>query len=161
MPIIYEFKLNKNIQSFAHTKSIQNQQRGIKANQDGLLFHKSIRHFTRILFQEHEKSRLKILEIHTKGIPLEKDVNLNLLMEKTLNYVGADIESLCREAAILALRENMEASKVEMKHFEEALKKVRPSITQEDMKRYEEIEEEYLRTARGAAIREKDLSYMG
>ncbi len=49
-----------------------------------------------------------------------------------------------------------------MKDFEEALKKVKPSITADDVKKYEEIEEEYLRTARGAAIREKDhLSYMG
>ncbi len=109
-----------------------------------------------------EKSRLGILQIHTKKMPLTKDVDLNVLVEKTPNFVGADIESLCREAAILALRKDMKAKEVTMKDFEEALKKVRPSITQEDMKRYEEIEEEYLRTARSAAIRDKDhLSYMG
>ena len=109
-----------------------------------------------------DKSRQAILQIHTKGMPLAKDVDLNMLVELTPNFVGADIQSLCREAAIIALRKNMKAKEILMKDFEEALKKVRPSISQEDMKIYEEIEEEYLRTARGAAIREKDhLSYMG
>ena len=109
-----------------------------------------------------DKSRLQILKIHTKDMPLTKDVDLNVLAEKTPNYVGSDIEALCREAAILTLRKDMGAKQVSMKYFNEALKRVKPSITGEDVKRYEEIEEEYLRTARGAAIREKDhLSYMG
>jgi len=109
-----------------------------------------------------DKSRLRILEIHTKGMPLTNDVDLNVLAEKTQNYVGADIQALCREAAILALRKDMKIDRVSMKDFEEALNKVKHSITPEDVKRYEEIEDEYLRTARGAAIREKDhLSYMG
>ena len=109
-----------------------------------------------------DKSRLQILHIHTEKMPLTKDVDLNILAEKTQNYVGADIESLCREAAILALRIDMNAKEVNMKNFEDALLKIKPSITQEDVKKYEEIEEEYLRTARGAAIREKDItSYFG
>ncbi len=109
-----------------------------------------------------DKARLKILEIHTKEMPLTDDVDLNVLAEKTQNYVGADLQALCREAAILALREDMKIDKVSMKDFEKALDKVKHSITPEDVKRYEEIEDEYLRTARGAAIREKDhLSYMG
>jgi len=49
-----------------------------------------------------------------------------------------------------------------MKNFNEALKKVKSSITPEDIKKYEEIEDEYLRTARGAAIRDKEMiNYMG
>ncbi|MBI2148789.1 CDC48 family AAA ATPase [Candidatus Woesearchaeota archaeon] len=109
-----------------------------------------------------DKSRLQILKIHAKNMPLDKDVNLNIIAEKTPNFVGSDLEALCREAAILALRKDMNTKKVTMKDFNEALKKVKPSITSDDIKRYEEIEDEYLRTARGAAIREKDhLSYMG
>ena len=120
--------------------------------------------FDRIIFTPtpDDKSRLGILQIHTKGMPLAEDVDLNILAEKTQNFVGADIQSLCREAAILSLRDDMNSEIVSMKYFEEALQKVRPSITQEDIKRYETIEEEYLRTARGAAIREKDTtSYFG
>ncbi len=108
-----------------------------------------------------QKARLKILQIHTKPMPLAKDVNLDILAEKTPNFVGADIEALCRESAILALRKDMEAKVVSMKNFNEALKKVRASVSPEDIKAYEEIEEQYLRTARGAAIRDKELSYMG
>ena len=109
-----------------------------------------------------DKARLQILKIHTKGMPLTKDVDLEVIAEKTQNFVGADIEALCREAAILALRKDMNAKQVNMKNFNEALKRVKPSITSEDIKRYEEIEDDYLRTARGAAIRDKDaLSYMG
>jgi len=109
-----------------------------------------------------EKGRLQILKIHSKNMPLAKDVDLNVLVEKTLNFVGSDIQSLCKEAAILALRRDLATKEITMEDFNQALKKVRPSVAEEDVKRYEEIEGNYLRTARGAAIREKDhLSYMG
>jgi len=109
-----------------------------------------------------EKARLNILKIHTKNMPLNKDVELEILADKTQNFVGADVESLCREAAILALRKDITAKQVSMKNFNEALKKVKSSITPEDIKKYEEIEDEYLRTARGAAIRDKEMiNYMG
>ena len=109
-----------------------------------------------------DKARLQVLKIHTKSMPLAKDVELHVIAEKTPNFVGSDIEALCREAAILALRKDMNTKQVTMKDFNEALKKVKSSINPEDIKKYEEIEDEYLRTARGAAIREKDhLSYMG
>ena len=95
-------------------------------------------------------------------MPLNKDVELEILADKTQNFVGADVESLCREAAILALRKDITAKQVSMKNFNEALKKVKSSITPEDIKKYEEIEDEYLRTARGAAIRDKEMiNYMG
>ena len=106
-----------------------------------------------------QKIREEVLKIHTKNMPLNKDVNLSILAEKTPNYVGADIESLCREAAILALRENMEAEEVSMAHFEKALKKIKASVNPEDVKKYEEIEENYIYNARSSEIRE--LNYMG
>ncbi len=49
--------------------------------------------------------RLEILLIHTRGIPLKKDVNLREIAEKTHGFVGADVESLAKEAAMLAIRE--------------------------------------------------------
>ncbi len=107
-----------------------------------------------------EGSKKKVVKEQTKLSNKEK--LLYLLTEKTPNYVGADIEAVCREAAILALRRDLNAKVVTLKDFNEGLKKVKPSITEEDVKKYEEIEESYLRTARGAAIRDKDaLSYMG
>ncbi len=107
-------------------------------------------------------ARKQIFELYTSRMPLAKDVNVPKLVDKTENYVGADIESLCREAAMLALREDLKAAEIKMKHFEEALKKVKSSILNEDIKKYNEIEEQYLRTARGAAIRGKgNQNYFG
>ena len=48
--------------------------------------------------------RLEILQIHTRGMPLDKDVDLGLIADKTHGYVGADLAALCREAAMAALR---------------------------------------------------------
>ena len=48
--------------------------------------------------------RLEILQIHTRGMPLDKDVDLDLIAGKTHGYVGADLAALCREAAMAALR---------------------------------------------------------
>ena len=98
-------------------------------------------------------SRKEIFNIHTKGMPLAKDVALPKLVEKTETYVGADIESVCREAATMALRENIEAKQVKMKHFEEALGKVKSSILNEDIQKYKELSELHLRTARSSAMR--------
>ena len=107
-----------------------------------------------------EKARLKIFEIHTKGMPLE-NVNLKELAKKTENYVGADIEAVCREAAMHALRKDMGVRKITMEDFKEALKRIKNSITSADIKKYENIEDEYLRTARGAAIRNEVFTYTG
>ncbi|MEM2991561.1 MAG: hypothetical protein QXQ02_10335, partial [Halobacteria archaeon] len=52
---------------------------------------------------------------------------------------GADIEALCREAALTAARENIQASNVSMKHFRAALEKVKPSITEDLKMEYERI----------------------
>jgi len=86
-----------------------------------------------------EKSRIKIFEIHTKKMPLYK-VNLKKLAKMTEGYSGADIEAICREAALNAMREDIKAKKVTMKHFEKALKEITPSITKEMIKYYKEID---------------------
>ncbi len=112
--------------------------------------------FDRIIFTPvpDEKSREEIFKIHTKGMPLAKDVSLKSLVAKMDNYVGSDIEGVAREAGMLALRENLNAKEIGMKHLEEAIGKIKPSIRQEDVKKYKAIEESYIRTARGAAIKE-------
>jgi transitional endoplasmic reticulum ATPase len=90
-------------------------------------------------------ARLEILKVHTKKMPLGKDVSLERLADFTEGFSGADIEGLCREAAMAAVRGNWKVKPVEMKHFEDALKEVRPSITPEDMKRFQELAEMILR----------------
>ena len=89
-----------------------------------------------------EETRLKILEVHTRNMPLDKDVDLKELAKKTEGYSGADIAALVREAGLQALREDINAKKVKKKHFEEALKKVKPSVSQSEIKRIKRIAEE-------------------
>ena len=87
--------------------------------------------------------RLEILKIHTKEIPNTEDVNLEELAEVTEGYVGSDLASLCREAVMLALREDPDAKGVEMNHYREALKKVRPTVEENMVSYYERIHEKF------------------
>ena len=85
-----------------------------------------------------EASRMKILQVHTKDMPLEK-VDLAAISKKLDGYVGADIENLCREAGLAALRKSKTAAKVTSEHFEEALASMRPSITPDVVRYYENM----------------------
>ncbi|RLF09333.1 MAG: AAA family ATPase, partial [Thermoprotei archaeon] len=82
-------------------------------------------------------ARLQIFRVHTRRMPLAEDVDLAALADKTEGYSGADIAAVCREAALIALREAGRPAKVEMRHFDEALKLVAPSISEEDIGFYE------------------------
>ncbi|RLF18717.1 MAG: AAA family ATPase, partial [Thermoprotei archaeon] len=75
-------------------------------------------------------ARLEIFKIHTRNMPLAEDVNLEELARMTEGYAGSDIESLCREAALMALREDINAAKVHRRHFMEALKRVPSTISE-------------------------------
>ncbi|MGC9121377.1 MAG: CDC48 family AAA ATPase [Thermogladius sp.] len=81
-------------------------------------------------------SRLEIFKIHTRNMPLADDVDLYELAKRTEGYSGADIEALVREAALIAIREDLMIDRVYMRHFNEALNKVKPSITQDMIKFY-------------------------
>ena len=83
------------------------------------------------------KARFEILKIHTRNVPLAKDVDLEELARMTEGYTGADLELLVREAVLLAMREDINCSEVQMRHFLEALKKIKPSITPEMLRFYE------------------------
>jgi len=119
--------------------------------------------FDRLLLTDtpEKASRLAIFKIHTEGMPLAKDVNLDKLAEKTVGYVGSDIEAVCRESAMLALRDSIKAKDVKKKYFDEALAKVKLSVSKEAMDKYKAVEEQYLRNAKAALREEKDTSYMG
>lgn len=118
--------------------------------------------FDRLLFvgTPSKQERLEILKIHTKNMPLAKDVNLEKLSDKTEGYTGADLEAVVRESGLLALRNDIKSKTVKNKFFEEALKKVRPSISKELIEKYKLIEENYLKQAKAAMV--KDIpSYVG
>ena len=88
-----------------------------------------------------KNSRVQIFKIHTKEMPLSSNVSLEDLAEKTEGFSGADIEGLCREAAMLSLREDVKAKEVTMNHFESALKDISPSITKELVNHYKRLKE--------------------
>jgi len=86
------------------------------------------------------KAREKIFAIHTRNMPLGNDVALKHLVNATESYVGADIESVCREAGLKAIKSD--SRKVQMDHFNQALKEVKPSVDEEVRELYEEWGEE-------------------
>ncbi len=107
-----------------------------------------------------EKGRLEILKVHTKRVPLAKDVDLEKIAKRTQGYSGADLEALCREAALFALREDINAKEVKMKHFEKALEKIKPSLSKELIEAYRKIAEG-LKKAKIEEKEEKKINYIG
>lgn len=93
-----------------------------------------------------QRGRLEILEIHSRGMPLANDVSLVRIANITHGFVGADLEALCREAAMTALRgimpnidftaaeipyEQLYKLEVTMDHFLSALAEIEPSAIRE------------------------------
>jgi len=94
-------------------------------------------------------SRKEIFKIHTRDMPLADDVNLDELAEYTENYVGSDIELICREAAMLVIREafankeDIRSKKVEKRHFLAVLEKLKPSIDDSTLNYYLQVEKKF------------------
>jgi transitional endoplasmic reticulum ATPase len=102
-----------------------------------------------------EKGRLEIIKILTDGMPLSKDVDLHEISVATQSYSGADLASLCREAAVEAMQNN--SKEISSKDFATGLKKIRPSITKEVESWYEKIKE----GASSIIPREADKTFYG
>jgi transitional endoplasmic reticulum ATPase len=83
-------------------------------------------------------------------MPLSKDVLLDELARRSQGYSGADIEAICREAAMNALREDIDATEVSSRDFDEAMEQVGPSIAPEDDAWYHKFSKR-LRRERAAA----------
>ena len=86
-----------------------------------------------------EKGRLEIIKILTTKMPLDSDVKLQEIAVSTQNYTGADLASLCREAAVSAMQNN--SNKISSSDFAAGLKKVRPSITKDVDQWYNNVKE--------------------
>ena len=105
------------------------------------------------------KTREMIFKIHTAEMPL-KNVDIKKLIEDTEGYTGSDIQSLCREAALNALRKDIKSAEVTMKNFEEAMKEVGPSVTKEVEKEYNELKDS-LKSATAKQMKDESPSYFG
>ncbi|MFH1916387.1 MAG: AAA family ATPase [Nanoarchaeota archaeon] len=131
------------------------------------------------------ETRKGIFKIHLKNVPIEdgdttdkgkkkkkkseeepengkgKDALIEDLAKKTEGYVGADIEAVCREAAIIALRDsNLKATRVNASHFDKALEVVRPSASKDIQKAYADLEGQF-RTASAKQMEAEKPSYYG
>ena len=84
--------------------------------------------------------RRRILAIHTAGMPIAKDVDLESLAERSERFTGADLEDLTRRAGLAALRRGLDSSEVTMADFEAALTETRASVTDEMLADYEQIQ---------------------
>ncbi len=102
-----------------------------------------------------EKGRLEIIKILTDGMPLSEDVDLHEISVATQSYSGADLASLCREAAVEAMQNS--SKEISSKDFAAGLKRVRPSITKEVETWYEKIKE----GASSIIPREADKTFYG
>ncbi|MCD6468049.1 MAG: CDC48 family AAA ATPase [Thermoplasmata archaeon] len=107
-----------------------------------------------------KKSRLEILKIHTRDMPLAKDVHLEEIAEKCEGYSGADIEALCREAAMMALRENEKTKFVTSANFDEAFKVVRGTLTKDIISYYERVADELGSRVGKKDKREMEIQYL-
>ncbi len=87
------------------------------------------------------EGRKAILDVYLKRMPIDgdKEALLDHLMKKTEGFVGSDLERLTKEAGMNALRGDIKANKVSKDDFDRAFDIVKPSLTPEDAKKYEEI----------------------
>ena len=106
------------------------------------------------------ESRLEILKIHTKDMPLSKDVSLEDFADKTVGYSGADIDALCREAAMIALRDDITAKEVRKLHFERAIGESRGSLTDDVIKYYKKVKDDMGSSIAKKDKKERDIQYM-
>ncbi|KAF1334296.1 Aaa family cdc48 subfamily, partial [Globisporangium splendens] len=97
--------------------------------------------FDRILYVDLpcEADRLKILQIHSKPMQLADDVDLAKIAAQTEFFSGAELENVCREAALHALRESIHAKSVRMQHFEAALETITPVSSPSSLQQYVEF----------------------
>ena len=86
-----------------------------------------------------QAGRRRILAIHTEGMPLASDVDLDMLARRTNRFTGADLEDLVRRAGLFALRQNLGAKEVNADHFAHALDETRASVTEEMEREYEQM----------------------
>ena len=105
------------------------------------------------------KARIEIFKVHTRKLPLAEDVNLEELARRTDGYTGADIAAVCKEAAMLALREvfsksgSLQVTKIELRHFLEVMNKIPPSLSRTDIELYEKLAREVKKAGTSGGFR--------
>ncbi len=99
-------------------------------------------------------ARKEIFLVHTKNMKLSKNVDLDILVRKTEYFVGADIENLCREAAILSIRQDLKNTEVSIEHFLQALEESQPTMSKQTVDYFNNLS----KNLRGDVTRRDHLS---
>ncbi|XP_056842781.1 calmodulin-interacting protein 111 [Raphanus sativus] len=110
--------------------------------------------FDRLLYvgPPNEADREAILKIHLRKIPCSSDICIKELASITKGYTGADISLICREAAIAALEESLEAEEISMRHLKAAISQVEPT----DIQSYKALSEKFQRLVHTDPQRDKE-----
>nr|XP_043624627.1 cell division control protein 48 homolog B isoform X2 [Erigeron canadensis] len=82
------------------------------------------------------EARYEILRVHTRGMKIGNDVDLKQIAEETERFTGAELEGLCREAGIVALREDITATIVHGRHFQTVKSSLKPALTNQEIDSY-------------------------
>lgn len=82
------------------------------------------------------EARHEILGVHTRKMKIDEDVDLRQMAEDTELFTGAELEGLCKEAGIVALREDISATVVCNRHFEVVMRSLKPGLSREDIDSY-------------------------
>ena len=107
----------------------------------------------------NEKARYEILKTVSRKTPINKDVNLKSIAKDSHQFSGADIQALVKEAAICCYKEEVirkknqmkdkeeeeEELSVKMKHFQQAFKKISPSVSEKDIEFFEKLKKQFNR----------------
>ncbi|ESQ44413.1 hypothetical protein EUTSA_v10005761mg [Eutrema salsugineum] len=115
--------------------------------------------FDRLLYvgPPNKADREAILKIHLRKIPCSSDICLKELACITKGYTGADISLICREAAIAALEESLEAEEISMRHLKAAISKVEPT----EIQSYKALSEKFQRLVHTDPQRDDEVAQPG
>jgi len=89
------------------------------------------------------ETRRKVLNVHTRSIPMSSSVDLDMVAVRTDGYSGAEVAAICNEAALAALEESVTASEVTETHFETALSNLKPRISAELFSVYDKFQADH------------------
>ncbi|KAL6577117.1 hypothetical protein OROMI_011393 [Orobanche minor] len=109
------------------------------------------------------EARHEILRVHTRGMKVGNDVDLRQLAEETKHFTGAELEGLCREAGMEALREDITASIVNARHFRTVKSSLKPTLTKQEIDSYAAFMKKPIRnrpTSAGNEKRKKTLRWV-
>lgn len=82
------------------------------------------------------EARYEILRVHTRGMTIDNDVDLKKIAQETERFTGAELEGLCREAGIVALREDITATIIHNRHFQTVRSSLNPALTSQEIDSY-------------------------